>query len=68
MLPCTPRAPSEQPLLSLQTNIEISGEMDFSRLLQLEEEHVKKICSDIIALKPDLVFTEKGVSGENELC
>lgn len=45
-----------------QTNIEISGEMDFSRLLQLEEEHVKKICSDIIALKPDLVFTEKGVS------
>lgn len=35
---------------------------DFTRMLQLEEEHVLRLCSDIIALKPDLVFTEKGVS------
>lgn len=35
---------------------------DFTRMLQLEEEHVLRMCSDIIALKPDLVFTEKGVS------
>ena len=37
--------------------------MDFNRLLQIEEEQVQKMCEDIIALKPDLVFTEKGVSG-----
>lgn len=47
----------------LQTNIEISAETDFNRLLQIEEEQVQKMCEDIIALKPDLVFTEKGVSG-----
>lgn len=45
-----------------QTNVEIIGEQDFSRMLQIEEEHVSKICADIIAVKPDLVFTEKGVS------
>ena len=46
-----------------QTNIEITAETDFNRLLQIEEEQVQKMCEDIIALKPDLVFTEKGVSG-----
>ncbi|CAG9117035.1 unnamed protein product [Plutella xylostella] len=45
-----------------QTNIEIEGEQDFTKLLQLEEEHVQRQCEDIIALKPDIVFTEKGVS------
>lgn len=45
-----------------QTNVEISGEADFTRMLQLEEEHVQKQCEEIIALKPDLVFTEKGIS------
>ncbi|KAJ0175224.1 hypothetical protein K1T71_009365 [Dendrolimus kikuchii] len=45
-----------------QTNIEIMGEQDFTKLLQLEEEHVQRQCEDIIALKPDIVFTEKGVS------
>ncbi len=38
--------------------------MDFTRLLQIEEEQVQKMCEDIITLKPDLVFTEKGVSGK----
>lgn len=28
----------------------------------MEEEHVRRQCDDIIALKPDVVFTEKGVS------
>ena len=37
--------------------------MDFNRLLQLEEEFIEKMCSEIIAVKPDLVITEKGVSG-----
>ncbi|XP_046966629.1 T-complex protein 1 subunit gamma [Vanessa cardui] len=45
-----------------QTNIEIVGDQDFTKLLQLEEEHVQRQCEDIIALKPDVVFTEKGVS------
>ncbi|XP_070495221.1 T-complex protein 1 subunit gamma [Chironomus tepperi] len=45
-----------------QTNVEISGETDFTKLLQIEEEYVKRICDDIIAVKPDLVFTEKGIS------
>lgn len=45
-----------------QTNVEISAETDFTKLLQIEEEYVQRICEDIIAVKPDLVFTEKGVS------
>uniref|UniRef100_A0A2P2HXA0 T-complex protein 1 subunit gamma n=1 Tax=Hirondellea gigas TaxID=1518452 RepID=A0A2P2HXA0_9CRUS len=45
-----------------QTNVEITGETDFSKMLELEEEHVRAQCADIIALKPDLVITEKGVS------
>lgn len=31
-------------------------------MLELEEEFVRRQCDDIIALKPDVVFTEKGVS------
>lgn len=45
-----------------QTSVEIVGDQDFTRMLQIEEEHVQRICADIIAVKPDLVFTEKGVS------
>ncbi|XP_043262949.1 T-complex protein 1 subunit gamma [Colletes gigas] len=45
-----------------QTNIEIMKDTDFTRILELEEEHVKKICEDIVAVKPDVVITEKGVS------
>ena len=45
-----------------QTNIEIMKDTDFTRILELEEEHVKKICEDVISVKPDLVITEKGVS------
>lgn len=37
-------------------------EEDFTRILELEEEYVQKICEDIIRFKPDIVFTEKGVS------
>lgn len=45
-----------------QTNVEILKDTDFTRILELEEEHVKKICDDVIAVKPDVIFTEKGVS------
>lgn len=45
-----------------QTNIEVSKEDDWNRILQIEEEQVKQMCDAIVALKPDLVITEKGVS------
>merc|ERR1712061_657251 len=45
-----------------QTNIEIMKEEDFSKALEAEEAYIKKICDEIIAFKPDLVITEKGVS------
>lgn len=46
-----------------QTNIEISKETDWNRVLQIEEEQVKALCDKILEFKPDLVITEKGVSG-----
>ncbi|CAG5090450.1 Oidioi.mRNA.OKI2018_I69.PAR.g12605.t1.cds [Oikopleura dioica] len=45
-----------------QTDMELSNEADFTRILQLEENYIKEICDNIIALKPTLVFTEKGIS------
>ncbi|TPX42029.1 hypothetical protein SeLEV6574_g05800 [Synchytrium endobioticum] len=45
-----------------QTNVEVSDEAHWARLLEIEEEQVKELCEHIIKLKPDLVFTEKGVS------
>lgn len=47
-----------------QTNIEIQNEADWNRILEIEEEQIKAMCDKIIEFKPDLVFTEKGVSGE----
>jgi len=44
------------------TNIEITAESDFTKILKQEEQYIEKICKDIIALKPDLLITEKGVS------
>merc|ERR1712038_2101124 len=45
-----------------QTNIEIVNEADFSKILELEEAYIKKICDEIMVHKPDLIITEKGVS------
>lgn len=45
-----------------QTNIEITNENDWNRLLEIEEEQVKLMCEKILEFKPDLVITEKGVS------
>src|ERR1700760_429133 len=45
-----------------QTNIEVSKEEDWNRILQIEEEQIKRMCEQILAHKPDLVITEKGVS------
>merc|ERR1719330_1073562 len=45
-----------------QTNMEIMNEGDFSKALEAEETYIKKVCEEIIAHKPDLIITEKGVS------
>jgi T-complex protein 1 subunit gamma len=45
-----------------QTNVEIMNEEDFNTLLRQEEEYVEQICAQIVAFKPDIVITEKGVS------
>jgi len=45
-----------------QTNVEVTKEEDWEKLLMQEEEEMKKLCDDIIKVKPDLVITEKGVS------
>mmetsp|Transcript_58166 Transcript_58166/g.100975 ORF Transcript_58166/g.100975 Transcript_58166/m.100975 type:complete len:555 (+) Transcript_58166:122-1786(+) len=45
-----------------QTNVEITKEADWEKLLQQEEDEMKKVCDEIIKVKPDLVITEKGVS------
>jgi T-complex protein 1 subunit gamma len=45
-----------------QTNIEITKEADWARILEIEEEQIKQLCDNIMAVKPDLVLTEKGVS------
>lgn len=46
-----------------QTNIEITKEEDWSKILEIEESQVKAMCEAILAFKPDVVITEKGVSG-----
>merc|ERR1719265_1764574 len=45
-----------------QTNVEVTKEDDWEKLLMQEEEEMKKLCEEIIKVKPDLVITEKGVS------
>eukprot|EP00122_Pirum_gemmata_P004140 Pgem_evm1s3758 len=35
---------------------------DWNAILEQEEAMVKKMCDDIIKVKPDLIFTEKGCS------
>jgi len=45
-----------------QTSIELTDEKAWEKLLEQEEEVIKEMCNDIIAVSPDLVVTEKGVS------
>lgn len=44
------------------TNVEMTNAEDFNKLLELEKEYIQEICEQIIALKPDIVITEKGIS------
>lgn len=48
----------------LQTDIEITREEDFARILQMEEEFIQQMCEHLIKVKPDLIITEKGISGK----
>ncbi len=50
-----------------QTNIEISKEADWARIQEIEEEQVRTMVEKILELKPDVVITEKGVSGTSLL-
>lgn len=45
-----------------QTNVEITNDEDWNTMLRMEEEYVENMCMEIIAFKPDIVVTEKGVS------
>jgi T-complex protein 1 subunit gamma len=42
--------------------LDVSKESDWTAVLKAEEEWVKKTCEYIVACKPDLVITEKGIS------
>ena len=44
------------------TNMEFTKEEDFKKALEMEEEEVKRMCDEILRVKPDVVITEKGVS------
>jgi T-complex protein 1 subunit gamma len=44
------------------TNVEMTNVDDFNKLLELEKAYIQEICEYIIASKPDIVITEKGVS------
>ena len=43
-------------------NVEISKDTDWEELLKQEEDYLRKQAKAIIALKPDVLVTEKGVS------
>ncbi|KAL7978310.1 hypothetical protein Chor_014849 [Crotalus horridus] len=45
-----------------KTDIEITHEEDFARILQMEEEFIQQMCDHLIKVKPDLIITEKGIS------
>lgn len=45
-----------------QTDVQLENESDYEAMLRLEEDWIRKVCGEIIAFKPDLVITEKGVS------
>merc|ERR1719352_37179 len=43
-------------------NVEITKEEDWNTLLRIEEEYIENMCAQIVAVRPDIVITEKGVS------
>ena len=45
------------------TNMELTKEDQFAIALEQERREMKAVCDYIIKFKPDVVITEKGVSG-----
>lgn len=45
-----------------QTNVEITNEEDFAKLLEIEENFIREQCETIISFNPTVVITEKGCS------
>lgn len=43
-------------------NVAIEKEEDWNKLLRIEEEFIENVCAQIVASRPDVVITEKGVS------
>ena len=41
---------------------QLTDDKAWEELLRQEEDHIQAVCDEIIAVKPDLVITEKGVS------
>jgi T-complex protein 1 subunit gamma len=48
-----------------QTNIEISKESQWKDFQDEEEKQIREMCERILEFKPDLILTEKGVSGKS---
>ena len=48
-----------------QTNMEFSKEADWSRAQEMEEQQIKDLCYKLLEFQPDLIITEKGVSGHS---
>lgn len=46
-----------------QTSMEITKEASWDRALNIEEEQVRRLTEKLLEFKPDLIFTEKGISG-----
>lgn len=45
-----------------QTNLEITKEEDWEKMLHQEEVEIEKMCTDILRFKPDVLICEKGIS------
>jgi len=45
-----------------QTDVELTKEEDYRKMLDMEQDYIKQMCDNIIAVKPDIVITEKGCS------
>lgn len=44
------------------TEVQLERQGDFEKLLEIEEEFIRRMCYDILKFKPDIVITEKGCS------
>ncbi len=49
-------------LISNKEKIKVTKESDWEKILQQEEQQIRDMCEMIVALKPDVVISEKGIS------